>query len=197
MHQNEGPHLHTLSGPLPPPRELARLRTPIIPGATRAAVRPHPHSTATRACPRAYTPVLKASGHPPDGTHHPHTHTPQNLHFSFWFGWVFFFSPVLRVAQQARGRGAGLTSLFPLPGTLAHFRLSYFRRPRRHFLSLWCGGGGGGTDPQTHNASLQERRRARGKEGGGKKKNPRPGELWVVKTGHVNTLPYRLLTQRL
>lgn len=171
----------------------------------------HPSSPAPRGRLFAHThtpqPRERARAHTPQFSRHPGIRpmaltTLTRIHlktFIFPFGLVgfFFFSPVLRVAQQARGRGAGLTSLFPLPGTLAHFRLSYFRRPRRHFLSLWCGGGGGGTDPQTHNASLQERRRARGKEGGGKKKNPRPGELWVVKTGHVNTLPYRLLTQRL
>lgn len=140
-------------------------------------MRPHPHSTATRAdTPR----VSKTSGHLPGGTHHPHTHTPQNLHPSFFFCFfrVFFFfffsSPVSRVAQQARGRGAGFDLALPTRGNLSSFPPSLFPQATSALPFPVVRGRGRGTDPQTHNASLQERRRGRGKGGGGKKKKKNP-----------------------
>lgn len=165
--------------------------------------------TPTHACSRADTPHL--SRHP--GIRPVALTTLTRVHlktfilpFSFVFGVIFFFLvgfffffPLRfrELRNRLGGVALGLTSLFPLAGPLAHFRLAYFRKPRRHFLSQWCGGGGG---ERTHKPIMPPCRREgerEGKEVGVKKKNPRSGELWVVKMDHVNTLPYRLLTQRL
>lgn len=142
-------------------------------------MRPHPHSTATRARARADTP--RFSRHP--GIRPAALTTLTRIHlktfilpFFFCFlGISFFFSPspVSRVAQQARGRGAGFDLALPTRGNLSSFPPSLFPQATSALPFPVVRGRGRGTDPQTHNASLQERRRARGKGGGGgKKKQP-------------------------
>lgn len=149
----------------------ARLRTPATSSATRPGVRAHANAKATRARLRtgALTPRARSTPHPQLA----HTSKPPvNL--------FFFFPPS---GSCARGSGAWpqiWPSASPLAGTLAHFRPSCFRRPRRHFLSQLGG------NPQCLPAGKKK-----------KERNLWAGELWVVKVGHVNTLPYRLMTQPL
>ena len=111
----------------------------------------------------------------------PHLHapkapcTPAHTHITLLLG--LYFPP--RVAQVVQG--CGLRFDLALPRSRETSLISAHHVSVGHVDTSFPSAGLG----RTHNASLL------------KKKNLWSGELWVVKIGHVNTVPYRLMTQRL
>lgn len=138
------------------------------PPTPRGLPRAHPNLKATGARPRTQRPQ-----------HHAHTHPPPQLVHTLKHPLCFLFHS----DSCARGWGRGPKFDLALP---------HSREPQLISAHPVSAGHVGTSFPSGKKKPIMPP--CRGKK---KKKKLWPGELWVVKIGHVNTLPYRLMTQRL